>query len=66
MSDGTHDTPNYVGKNEKSYPLVTSKCITNGTIDVSLANHISTEDYEVIDKRSHVDLKLFLLLVGFP
>lgn len=54
ISDGTHDTPEYIDKGLNSYPLVTSRCITNGEIDISLAHHISEQDYVEISKRSAV------------
>lgn len=54
ISDGTHDTPAYVDKGENTYPLVTSRCIVNGHIDLSIANHISKEDYDAIVQRSYV------------
>lgn len=53
ISDGTHDTPAYVNS-DRSFPLVTPKCITDGVIDVSLAGQISEEDYIEINKRSYV------------
>lgn len=54
ISDGTHDTPQYVVPSDNSFPLVTSKCISDGCIDVSLANHIGKKDYDEINKRSKV------------
>ena len=54
ISDGTHDTPAYVNF-DKSFPLVTPKCIVNGNIDVSVAGRISEEDYIEINKRSYVE-----------
>ena len=54
ISDGTHDTPEYVDISDETYPLVTSRCIVNGRIDESLANHISKKDYEQINLRSNV------------
>ena len=54
VSDGTHDTPQYVDESENSHPLVTSKCISDGFIIESLANHISEADYCEINKRSKV------------
>lgn len=56
LTDGTHDTPKYVEISENSYPLITSRCIINGVIDFDLANHISSEDYVQINKRSKVEL----------
>lgn len=54
VSDGTHDTPNYVDKSDNTFPLITSRCIEDGKINYLLANHISKEDYEEIAKRSYV------------
>jgi type I restriction enzyme S subunit len=54
VSDGTHDTPEYIDKDRNSYPLVTSRCIVDGEIDISLAHHISEQDYIEISKRSAV------------
>ena len=56
VKDGTHDTPNYVNQSYNTYPLVTSRCIINGKIDISLANHISEKDYLDIIKRSKVSI----------
>lgn len=54
ITDGTHDTPRYVDPSNNTYPLVTSRCIVNGVIDLSLANHISEQDYREIATRSYV------------
>ena len=53
VRDGTHDSPEYV---EKGYPLVTSKNIVNGKLDLSNVNYIREEDYKNINKRSKVDM----------
>ncbi len=55
VSDGTHDTPLYVDNDTNTYPLVTSKCIVNGNIDITLANNISQKDYDEINRRSKVE-----------
>ena len=55
ITDGTHDTPSYVDVGENTFPLVTSRCIEDGYINLSLANHISYEDYIEINKRSYVN-----------
>lgn len=55
IADGTHATPKYVTPETDTYPLVTSKCINNGVIDLGLANHISEFDYLEINKRSEVN-----------
>lgn len=52
VRDGTHDSPQYV---TEGFPLVTSKNIIDGKIDISNVNCISEEDYIAINKRSHVD-----------
>ena len=54
ITDGTHDTPRYVDPSSNTYPLVTSRCIVNGVIDLSLANHITEQDYNDIATRSYV------------
>ncbi|MED3668117.1 restriction endonuclease subunit S [Geobacillus kaustophilus] len=53
VRDGTHDSPKYV---PSGYPLVTSKNIKNGKIDLSNVNYISEEDFININKRSKVDI----------
>ena len=53
VRDGTHDSPKYIGE---GYPLVTSKNIVNGKIDLTNVNFISYEDYMEINKRSKVDI----------
>lgn len=52
VRDGTHDSPQYV---TEGYPLVTSKNIIDGQIDITNVSYISEEDYEAINKRSNVD-----------
>lgn len=52
ISDGTHDTPDYVKKDEDTYPLVTSKNIINGKINTDNCNYISKRDYLSIIRRS--------------
>lgn len=54
VRDGTHETPSYVEKTDNSYPLVTSKDVTSGQIDLTDCKHISQQDYESIIKRSAV------------
>lgn len=53
VRDGTHDSPKYV---EYGYPLVTSKNIKNGQLDLSIVNFITEEDYNKINERSKVDV----------
>jgi len=52
VRDGTHDSPKYVNE---GMPLITSKNLTNGFIDLSNVNLISTNDFFEINKRSKVD-----------
>lgn len=52
VRDGTHDSPSYV---DKGYPLVTSKNIVEGKLDLSVINYIAFEDYCKINERSNVD-----------
>lgn len=53
VRDGTHDSPAY---HNEGYPLVTSKNVTSGKIDLSTCNLISESDYEKICARSKVDI----------
>lgn len=52
VRDGTHDSPKYVGE---GYPLVTSKNLSSGQVDLSNVNLISAADYGAINRRSKVD-----------
>lgn len=52
VRDGTHDSPEYY---DMGYPLVTSKNVTGGKIDLSTCNMISESDYKKICERSKVD-----------
>ena len=52
VRDGTHDSPEYY---DVGYPLVTSKNVTGGKIDLSECNLISEDDYKIICERSKVD-----------
>lgn len=52
VRDGTHDSPKYVS--DSGFPLVTSKNIKKGKIDLSDASFISHDDYEKANKRSKV------------
>lgn len=52
VRDGTHDSPTYV---VDGYPLVTSKNIVDGKLDLSVVSYISQEDYDKINERSNVD-----------
>ena len=53
VRDGTHDSPKYV---TEGYPLVTSKNIIDGKLDLSVINYLSQEDYDKINERSKVDI----------
>ncbi len=64
VKDGTHDSPRYVDDRE-AYPLLTSKNIKDGQIDLTDANYISKEDYDKINRRSKVDKgDLLLPMIG--
>lgn len=67
VRDGTHDSPKYV---LEGYPLVTSKNISCGSIDLSSVKFISESDYAKINERSKVDVGdiLFAMIgtVGNP
>ena len=53
VRDGTHDSPKY---HEIGYPLVTSKNLKGGILDMSNVSLISEEDYNAINNRSKVDI----------
>ena len=53
VRDGTHDSPKEVLKGGK--PLVTTKHLRNGFIDISSTYNISNEDFEKVNLRSKVD-----------
>jgi len=62
VRDGTHDSPQYV---EDGYPLVTSKNLKNGKIDLSKIKYISEKDYQHINKRSGVDVgDVLMAMIG--
>lgn len=52
VRDGTHDSPKYV---QEGFPLVTSKNIVDGKLDLSTVSYITQEDYDKINERSKVD-----------
>ncbi|MDO8908457.1 MAG: restriction endonuclease subunit S [Pseudohongiella sp.] len=54
VRDGTHETPSYVEPSETSFPLVTSKDVTGGTLLLDECKHISADDYYSIIRRSGV------------
>lgn len=53
VRDGTHDSPQYY---ETGFPLVTSKNVTAGKIDLTSCSLICKADYEKINERSKVDI----------
>ena len=53
VRDGTHDSPQYY---ETGFPLVTSKNVTGGKIDLTNCSLICKTDYEKINERSKVDV----------
>jgi len=52
VRDGTHDTPKYV---TEGYPLVTSKNLYTGYLDLSNVKYISEQDHLKIAERSFVE-----------
>jgi type I restriction enzyme S subunit len=62
VRDGTHDSPK---QSENGYPLVTSKNIRNGKVDMSDSYLISDSDFHEINKRSKVDkFDLLISMIG--
>lgn len=62
VKDGTHDSPHYY---REGFPLVTSKNLVDGEIDLTDINYISEDDYNEINKRSKVDDgDILLALIG--
>lgn len=53
VRDGTHDSPQYY---ETGYPLVTSKNVTGGKIDLTNCSLICEADFKKINERSKVDM----------
>lgn len=53
VRDGTHDSPQYY---ESGYPLVTSKNVTGGKIDLTDCSLICEADFKKINERSKVDI----------
>jgi type I restriction enzyme S subunit len=52
VRDGTHDSPRATST---GYPLVTSKNLSSGKLDLTDVNYISVEDHLKIQERSAVD-----------
>ena len=67
VRDGTHDSPKYLSE---GYPLVTSKNLSSGKLDLTNVKHISETDHKKIIERSKVDLDdiLFAMIgsIGNP
>ncbi len=62
VRDGTHDSPKY---QEDGFPLVTSKNIKGGLLNLDNVNFISEKDYIEINKRSRVDVNdLLFSMIG--
>ncbi|HFQ4987295.1 TPA: restriction endonuclease subunit S [Vibrio vulnificus] len=62
VRDGTHASPK---KSDHGFPLVTSKNLTSGRLDLSNAYLISSEDYEDVNKRSKVSSgDILLTMIG--
>ena len=53
VRDGTHDSPQYY---DTGYPLVTSKNVTGGKIDLTDCSLICEADFKRINERSKVDV----------
>ena len=53
VRDGTHDSPKYY---ESGFPLVTSKNVTGGKIDLTDCSLICEADFRKINERSKVDV----------
>ena len=53
VRDGTHDSPHY---HSTGFPLVTSKNVTGGDIDLTDCSLISEADFNKINERSKVDM----------
>ncbi|WP_262287821.1 restriction endonuclease subunit S [Pantoea sp. Marseille-Q5743] len=52
VRDGTHDTPKY---QSSGYPLVTSKNLSSGKLDLNNIKYISEKDHIKINERSFVE-----------
>lgn len=62
VADGTHDSPKRV---DEGKPLVTSKNIIGGRLDLGNVYHISLDDFADINKRSKVDrYDVLLSMIG--
>jgi type I restriction enzyme S subunit len=62
VRDGTHESPK---PSTEGFPLVTSKNIKHGRIDLESAYLISPEDYKEVNKRSKVEpFNLLISMIG--
>ncbi|MDY6307248.1 MAG: restriction endonuclease subunit S [Oribacterium sp.] len=62
VRDGTHDSPKYV---PEGIPLVTSKNLSNGTIDYGNVKYITQSDADKINERSAVsDADILFAMIG--
>ena len=62
VRDGTHDSPKYV---TNGYPLVTSKNLKNGRLDLTNVKYIREYDYKNICKRSVVNVgDVLMAMIG--
>ena len=62
VRDGTHDSPKYV---PQGIPLVTSKNLKDGKIDLTKIKYIKNEDYLLIKKRSGVSVgDVLMAMIG--
>jgi len=62
VRDGTHDSPKYVSQ---GIPLVTSKNLKDGKIDLTKIKYIKNEDYLLIKKRSGVSVgDVLMAMIG--
>jgi len=52
VRDGTHDSPKLL---DSGYPLITSKSLKMGMVNLETSNLISKADFEEINRRSKVD-----------
>lgn len=62
VRDGTHDSPKYY---ESGYPLVTSKNVTGGKIDLTDCSLICEADFKKISERSKVDIGDIIMPITF-
>ncbi|PCI20918.1 MAG: restriction endonuclease subunit S [Piscirickettsiaceae bacterium] len=62
VRDGTHDSPKY---QDDGYPLVTSKNLKQGALNLDKIKYISEEDYLKINERSAVHMgDVLLAMIG--